>query len=177
MIKYQFNMTETIHFILTGGTIDSQYDGSKDTAVPAEKSNIPQFLKTIKLSQKIIFSEICMKDSRELNLKDRENILKAIKKSKSSKIIITHGTYTMPDTARYLEANLENNNKTIILTGSMIPLIGFTPSDAPFNLGYALAKIETLKKGIYVCMNGNIFKPSEVLKLIDEGRFSSVFTR
>jgi L-asparaginase len=74
----------------------------------------------------------------------------------------------MPDTARYLEANLKNNKKTIILTGSMIPLVGFTPSDAPFNLGYSIAKIENLKKGIYVCMNGTIFKPSEVLKLIKE---------
>jgi L-asparaginase len=170
-------MTETIHFILTGGTIDSQYDGSKDTAVPTEKSSIPRFLKTIKLSQKIIYSEICMKDSRELNVNDRENILKTIKKSKSNKIIITHGTYTMPDSARYLEANLKNNKKTIILTGSMIPLVGFTPSDAPFNLGYSIAKIENLKKGIYVCMNGTIFKPSEVLKLIKEGRFTSIFTK
>lgn len=170
-------MSETIHFILTGGTIDSEYDGSKDTAVPTNKSNIPKFLETIKLKQKIIYSEICMKDSRELNQKDRENILKTIKKSKSDKIIITHGTYTMPDTARYLEANLNNNNKTIIMTGSMIPLIGFTPSDAPFNLGYSIAKINTLKKGIYVCMNGNIFNPNEVIKKIKEGIFSSIFTK
>lgn len=77
-----------------------------------------------------------MKDSRQLGENDRKEILKAIEESPSNKIIITHGTYTMPDTARYLKANLKRNDQTIILTGSMIPIKGFSPSDGTFNLGY-----------------------------------------
>lgn len=91
------------------------------------------------------------------------------------KIIITHGTYTMPDTARYLKANLKRDDQTIVFTGSMIPLTGFSPSDAPFNLGYSIAKIQDLPAGIYVCMNGRVFSPNEVVKFLYGGRFVSVF--
>ena len=118
-----------------------------------------------------------MKDSRQLNEKDQKNILSIINKSKSKNIIITHGTYTMPDTARFLEANLKKKNKIIILTGSMIPLTGFSPSDAPFNLGYSLASFGVLKPGVYVCMNGQIFNSNEVAKRISEGKFVSVFNK
>jgi L-asparaginase len=81
----------------------------------------------------------------------------------------------MPDTARYLEANLKGNKRTIILTGSMVPLTGFAPSDAPFSLGFAIAKSQELPAGIYVCMNARVFKANEVQKIVSEGRFSSIF--
>jgi L-asparaginase len=166
---------ETIHFVITGGTIDSYYDGSKDTVIPNKKSVIPNFVKNLKLYSKTIFTEVCMKDSRDLGQSDLKNILNAIEKSSHRKIIVTHGTYTMPDTSRYLKARLKDNKKTIILTGSMIPLMGFSPSDAPFNLGFAIAKLQDLQPGIYVCMNGKVFESSEVTKIISEGRFVSVF--
>ncbi len=120
-----------------------------------------------------------MKDSRSLNTDDLKNILKTVEKSKSKSkyIIITHGTYTMPDTARFLVANLKRKDQVIILTGSMVPLTGFFPSDAPFNLGYAFSAVKTLKPGIYVCMNGQIFSPEEVSKRISEGKFVSVFNK
>lgn len=118
-----------------------------------------------------------MKDSRQLTEAGRKEILKVIKESPHQKIIITHGTYTMPDTARYLKANLKRNDQTIILTGSMVPIKGFAPSDGTFNLGYAIAQVQTLKPGIYVCMNGRVFTPEEVLKLIQEGRFASIFSQ
>ncbi len=136
-----------IHFIITGGTIDSYYDGSKDTTVPNKHSAIPDFIKSMKLHQKFEFTEVCMKDSRNLTPQDRTNIMVAIKKSKCSKFIVTHGTYTLTDTAKYIKAKLNDKNKTIIFTGSMIPLIGFSPSDAPFNLGHAIAKLENLGGG------------------------------
>ena len=116
-----------------------------------------------------------MKDSRSLDETDRKNILKTAQNSPCKKIIITHGTYTMPDTARYLKANLKVRDKTIILTGSMIPLKGFSPSDGPFSLGYSVAKVQDLGHGIYVCMNGKVFSPNEIVKLLSEGRFGSVF--
>jgi len=170
-------MKNTIHFIITGGTIDSHYDSTKDTAVPNKESVLPDYLKSLKLPDKHIFSHVCMKDSRDLSKTDVRKILKTIEQSKTKKIIITHGTYTMPDTAKYLQANLKNKNKTIILTGSMIPLVGFSPSDAGFHLGFSIAKIKELENGVYVCMNGQIFSPDEVVKQLKDGKFDSVFNK
>lgn len=167
-----------IHFIITGGTIDSYYDGMKDTAVPREKSVIPEFINSMKLyGGGFEFTQICMKDSRSLTREDIDNVLQAVEGSPHTKIIITHGTYTMPDTARFLKANLKRQDQTIILTGSMIPLQGFAPSDGPFSLGYAIAQLEYLQPGIYVTMNGKVFSPDEVMKVINEGRFTSIFER
>lgn len=116
-----------------------------------------------------------MKDSRDLTRTDLKEILGAIENSKSKRIMITIGTYTMPDTARYLKENLKRDDQTIVLTASMIPIVGFSPSDGPFNLGYTLAKLQDLQSGVYVCMNGRVFSPNEVIKTISEGRFSSIF--
>lgn len=173
-------MDKPIHMILTGGTIDSHYDGTRDTAVPNDTSVLPQYVKTLRLYQEVVFTEICMTDSRELNDDDLERVLKTIVESKYGHFIITHGTYTMPDTARYLkaklgEADMKQNDKTIIITGSMIPLTGFSPSDAPFNLGYAIGRVQELNPGVYVAMNGRIFQPEEVLKRLNLGRFASIF--
>ena len=168
---------DTIHFIMTGGTIDSYYEATKDTAVVNKESVIPNYIKSLKLYEKLEFTEVCLKDSRELRKRDLQMILNAVKNSKSKKIIITHGTYTMPDTARYLKANLRTHDQVIILTGSMIPLVGFAPSDAPFNLGYTIATIQHLAPGIFVAMNGRLFLPEEVLKVLYSGTFSSIFNK
>lgn len=111
-----------------------------------------------------------MKDSRNLTAQDRERICKTADESPHTKIIITHGTYTMPDTAKYLKENLKRKDQTIILTGAMIPL-GFSPSDGGFNLGYAVAQLENLPAGVYVCMNGEVFEAGKVKKDVKEGRF------
>src|SRR5271157_4660839 len=107
-----------IHFIFTGGTIDSHYQGSLDTAVPNKHSVIPDYLKELKLYTKLKFTEICMKDSRQLTRQDVGRICKEVEKSPCTRIIITHGTYTMPETARYLKSNLTRTDQKIILTGS-----------------------------------------------------------
>jgi L-asparaginase len=164
-----------IHFILTGGTIDSFYEGTKDTVTPLPHSSILNFIKSLNLYEEAEFTEVCMKDSRALSEKDVQKLARTIEKSPHTKIIITHGTYTMPDTARFLKANLKRKDQTIILTGSMIPLMGFSPSDAPFNLGYSLAKVQELSPGTYVVMNGRVFSPEEVAKLLNKGRFISIF--
>ena len=167
----------TIHFIITGGTIDSHYDGTKDTAVTNKISVLPNFIKSLSLSEKIEFTEICLKDSRELVIKDLKKILTTIEKSPYKKIIISHGTYSMPDTSRYLKKNLKRKDQVIIFTGSMIPLVGFSPSDAPFNLGYSIAKAQDIDPGTYVCMNGKVFQPEEVLKMLYDGKFISIFNK
>lgn len=169
--------TFTIHFVITGGTIDSFYDGSKDTAVPNKESIIPSFIESLKLYHKTEYTTVCMKDSRELNDGDLANILKTVEESPHQKIIVTHGTYTMPDTARYLKANLKRKDQTIVITASVIPLSGFAPSDGPFNLGYAVAKLEDLASGIYVAINGKVFIPEEVMKVISQARFISIFNK
>lgn len=164
----------SIHFIITGGTIDSYYDGTKDTAITNEHSIIPRFIEGMKLYNKTIFSEVCMKDSREISRKDLKNILNKIERSSSKHIIVTHGTYTMPDSARFIKANSKRKDQTIILTGSMLPIAEFTMSDGGFNLGYAVSKMQSLAPGVYVCMNGTVFSADEVVKSISEGRFSSI---
>jgi L-asparaginase len=167
--------TNALHFIITGGTIDSRFDGSKDTVVPYLHSVIPAYIKGLKLYMDCEFTEICMKDSREMTPNDVKAVLKTIEESSARRIIVTHGTYTMPDTARYVKANLKRNDQVIIFTASMIPIAGFSPSDGPFNIGFAIAKTENLDPGVYVCMNGRVFNGDEVLKIINEGRFTSIF--
>jgi L-asparaginase len=143
-----------IQILFTGGTIDSYWDGKLDTAVVKTFSSIPEYLKTLVLYGRFDFKQICMKDSRRLTPKDLRNIVKAVEQSKYQKIIITHGTYTMPDSAKYLKANLRRHDQTVVFTGSMIPLKGFESSDAPYNLGYAIAKADDLPPGIHIGMNG-----------------------
>jgi len=170
---------DLIHFIVTGGTIDSVWDGSKDTVVVSEESVLPEFFanlqRNLKFYEEIVFTEICMKDSRAINDEDRKKLLETIEESNSNKIIITHGTYTMPDTARFLKVNLKRKDQVISLTGSMVPIKGFDYSDGPFNLGYALAQVQTLSSGVYLCMNAKVFKPEEVRKNTMEGKFYSIF--
>lgn len=164
-----------IHIIMTGGTIDSHWEGKSDTAVPNEHSVIPDYIKSLKLYQDFGFTEVCMKDSRQLSRQDIEEVLKAIEGSSGTIFVVTHGTYTMPDTARFLKANLKNKDKVVVLTGSMIPLKGFDGSDAPFALGYAIAQAEKASPGVYLCMNGMSFEAEEAAKSIAEGKFYSVF--
>lgn len=107
--------------------------------------------------------------------KDRQKVLETIEKSRHKKIIVLHGTYTMPETARFIKSSINRKDQTIILTGSMIPIKDFAFSDAPFNMGFALANLNSLKPGVYACMNGNVFSPEEVKKIVEEGRFASIF--
>ena len=177
IIKTMETRDRKIQILLMGGTIDAHWEGKVDTAVINEISAIPDYFKNLILYAEIEFETIVMKDSRQIMSDDLERLRDTIEKSSHTKIIITHGTYTMPDTAKFLKANLVRKDQTIVLTGSMVPLKGFQAdaSDAPFNLGYAIAKIEDLAPGVYLCMNGRTFNPEEVAKNLGEGKFYSVF--
>src|SRR5579884_1970056 len=165
-----------IHVVITGGTIDSTWSGRQDTAVVAESSILPTFFEQVNPGDSMKFTQVCMKDSRALTQEDVKDVLKTVEESDATRILVTHGTYTMPDTARYLKANLKRHDQVIILTGSMTPLKGFELSDAPFNLGYAVAKLQELEPGVYLCMNGKVFSADEVAKSLAEGKFYSVFS-
>lgn len=107
----------SINVIVTGGTIDSVWMGTKDTAMVSEHSVLPEYFKelerNLKFPFKFVFTEVCMKDSREITEDDRKNMLKNIEESKFTKILVTHGTYTMPDTARYLKSNMKRKDQKL----------------------------------------------------------------
>lgn len=164
---------------MTGGTIDAHWDGSKDTAIINGKSVLPDYFSSLILYADVEFTEICMKDSREISPEELDKIIDAIEKGDIKRIIITHGTYTMPDSARYIAANLKSKDKIIVLTGSMVPLKGFegVSSDAGFNLGFAYSQAQILSPGVYLAMNGRIFNADEAVKDLSRGKFYSVFDR
>jgi len=173
---------EIIHMLLTGGTIDSKYDpdnpringNSIDPYVPYDHSIIPEFFKKLGLDNKFEFTEICMKDSRDIIPKDIENLLKIIESSPYKCFIVTHGTYTIQDTAKYLEKNIQRKDAIVILTGSMF--IPHEPeeniasrlekiTDARLNLGFAYAHAFNSSPGVYVCTNLEKYTPDDVPKL------------
>ncbi|MES2225649.1 MAG: asparaginase domain-containing protein [Patescibacteria group bacterium] len=166
-----------LHFIMTGGTIDSSYNPVKETTVPSEHSYIPMFVPFLQLYEEVEFTEVFMKDSRDITDSDRSKVLEAIEKSSSKRIIITHGSYTVAETARYVQEYLQSKDRTIIFVCSLIPIEGFAPTDAGFNLGYAVGKSQNLGEGVYVCMNGRVFSPDEVVKILETGRFASTYTK
>ena len=100
-------------------------------------------------------------------------MLKALAATPHKNILITHGTFTMKATAQYIKKNLSigGGGKKIVLTGSMMPLVGFAVSDAGFNLGFAVASFASIKPGVYLSMNGGIFPFSEVEKNVELFRF------
>lgn len=161
-----------IHFILTGGTIEKSYDPQTEKPEFRTGSIIPEYLQNIvKAYPQITIETVCQIDSLQMTDDIRAQILKSIQSAPQDKIIIIHGTSTMQDTAKYLSKNLSNNSKKIILTGAMIPMKEFAMSDGGFNLGYAMAKIDDVAAGVYVCMNARCFAAAQVHKNLQEGRF------
>ncbi len=111
------------------------------------------------------------KDSRDITEEDRKKLLEAIEATPHKNIIVTHGTFTMAQTAQFLDENLSSSDKKIVLTGSMIPISGFSTSDAGFNLGFVVASFPNIESGVYLSMNGGIFHSNEVKKNEDIFRF------
>jgi len=112
-------------------------------------------------------TSLLKKDSLEMDVADRELIVQAVDACEQELIVITHGTDTMPETARALAGI---TNKTIVLTGAMAPAI-FRDTDALFNVGCALAAVQSSEKGVYIAMNGELFDGLNVRKDVANGRF------
>ncbi|MCB1784063.1 MAG: asparaginase [Alphaproteobacteria bacterium] len=166
---------ESVHVIITGGTIDSSYSPAEETARPNEYTVIPTYLmEKIKPYPALSFETICMLDSGDITDGIRNQIAEAIRKSQSRKIVITHGTNTMQKTAEYLAALPDVVQKTVILTGAMIPIKEFAMSDGGFNLGFALAEALSRPAGVYVCMNACTFPAGCVTKNFAAGRFEGL---
>lgn len=165
-----------IHIITMGGTIDSSWSPVQDAIVVSEKSNLPLYFTKFPLIDELIFSHICAKDSRAITQQDRKNMLKTVEQSKAAKIIITHGTFTMPDSARYLKQHLKRKDQSIILTGATTPIKGFEMTDAPLNLGYAISHVQKLPPNVYIAMKGEAFTSEEIDKELKEGNFHEIFS-
>tara|TARA_Y100000758_G_scaffold146524_1_gene103837 strand:+ start:467 stop:952 length:486 start_codon:yes stop_codon:yes gene_type:complete len=159
----------SVRIFITGGTFDKEYDeitGSlffKDT-------HLREMLDLGRAKIDVNIRTLMMVDSLEMSSEDRNLIVENCRNSEEEQIIITHGTDTMTETGRMLaEANIE---KTIVLTGAMIPY-KFGSSDGLFNLGSALGFVQSLPKGIYIAMNGRCFNYDKVRKNKETGIFEN----
>lgn len=156
-----------IKILITGGTFDKEYD-ELNGKLYFKDTHLPEILKLGRSNLNVSVRTLMMIDSLEMTDSDREIIINHCKQCTEEKIVITHGTDTMEITARLLgHANL---NKTIVLTGAMIPY-KFGSSDGLFNLGSALAFVQTLPQGVYVAMNGKYFDWHKVTKNKSSGFF------
>lgn len=154
-----------IHIITTGGTIEGfENDLNNNEA----STSIKDFLKSANVSFEFTIDEAFKKDSRSITEEDRENLVERIKATNSEKILITHGTFTMEDTAKYI--GNRDLKKTIVLVGSFI-LGNSNNTDAPFNIGYAIGTIQFLKPDVYIAMNGQVFHWSNVTKNLETNKF------
>ncbi|MCK0190716.1 asparaginase domain-containing protein [Arenibacter sp. F20364] len=158
------------HIISTGGTIEGlDYENlnQKQTTTVA----IDDILSNARVALKYTIEKILNKDSRFINDDDRELIAEKIKSNDSDKILLTHGTITMVETAQFLGRLALN--KTIVLTGAFI-LGTKKNTDAPFNLGFALSALQILEPGVYIAMNGAIFNWDNVKKNNQNNRFETI---
>lgn len=157
----------TIRLFITGGTIDCINLKSNGT----KKTCISKMLKQARITIPIETEKLMLKDSRELTNKDRKLILEKCLGCKEDKIIITHGTFTMSETAKFLGERLKD--KSIVLLGSMIPFNN-NKSDALFNLGSAIIAVQLLPKGVYITMNGRVFSWNNAKKNLKTGVFEEI---
>ena len=155
-----------IDIFTTGGTIDKVYfDALSEYQIGA--TALPDILSENNVFVAHRVTQLMRKDSLELTDVDRAAIHDAVAASDADKILVTHGTDTMVDTARILS---DIGGKTIVLTGAMQPAT-LRNSDAEFNVGFALAATQTLPPGVYIAMNGEVFDPAETQKDRSAHRF------
>ena len=159
-----------IKIFVTGGTFDKEYNELEGTLFFKE-THLPEMLKSARSKLKIDINTLMMVDSLDMTDADRKIILEKCKKTKEDKILITHGTDTIIETAKVLASSIKN--KTIVLTGAMIPY-KFGSSDGLFNLGSSLAFVQTLPQGVYISMNGKYFRWDNLKKNKQTGMFGEI---
>ena len=159
----------TIRLLITGGTIDKQYN-ELDGELIFTESCVEDMLARGRAKLDIAYETVMFKDSLDMDDNDRQEILSSCLACDESRIVITHGTDTMVETSQVLAAEIKD--KTIVLLGAMVPY-QFKNSDALFNLGCAIAAVQTLENGVYITMNGKIFNYDEVIKNKELGEFKS----
>jgi L-asparaginase len=155
-----------IHIIITGGAIDKSpsFDGKE---LVFTNSVIEDALSLCRITYPIVYHNLMLKDSLTMTTGDRLSISGRCTSIDSNKIIITHGTDTMTQTAEFLSLV---RDKTIILVGSIVPL-RVDLAEGMFNLGVAMTAVQYLPHGVYIAMNGKIFNYTDVEKNKINGLF------
>jgi L-asparaginase len=148
-----------IQFLAVGGTIDKVYF-DKMSEYQVGESAIGEILRDANVTFDYACESMLHKDSLDMTDQDRQEIYDTIAADEHRYIIVTHGTDTMIQTAKKLQSI---PNKVIVLTGAMVPA-RFRSTDAPFNIGAAVAAVQSLAPGVYIAMNGRIFDPNRVRK-------------
>ena len=157
-----------IVFIQTGGSIDKDYPKTRyGYAFEITEPAVRRILQKVNPNFDFEIISILKKDSLDITEEDRKKIYQTCQKVKSNKIVITHGTDTMIETAKKLSAI---KNKVIILTGATKPE-KFTDSDASFNVGTAIGAINILNNGVYIAMNGRIYPWNHAKRNSKTGQF------
>lgn len=159
-----------IRIFITGGTFDKEYNELTGELF-FKDSHLPEMLKLGRCKTRVEIRTLMMIDSLGMTDGDRELIVRQCEAAQENKIVITHGTDTMTDTAKILAEKVKN--KTIVLTGAMIPY-KFGSSDGLFNLGSAMAFVQTLPNGVYIAMNGRYFHWNNVRKNKQTGQFEEL---
>ena len=154
----------------TGGTFDKEFNEINGELFFKE-TNLYELLELGRSQLNVKIETLMMIDSLKMSKNDRNYIVNKCKNEKTNRIIITHGTDTMVETAKILAENIKD--KTIILTGAMIP-IKFGSSDGLFNLGSATSFVQVLEPGIYITMNGRYFNWNNVRKNKIQGVFERI---
>ena len=158
-----------ITIFTAGGTIDKVYfdaKGGYEVGAPMVKD----ILENARVTSAIPVVELLRKDSLEMTDSDRWAVRAAVEECAASRVIVTHGTDTMAETAKVLGGI---HGKTIVLTGALQPG-RFADSDAPFNLGMAIAAAQILSAGVYLVANGQVFESGRVRKNLELNRFEAV---
>ena len=156
-----------IRIFVTGGTFDKTYDEIRGV-LSFEDTHLSEMLRLGRSQVDVTVRTLMMVDSLEMTDADRQLIVRNCVQSSEERIVITHGTDTMVETARALAAGVPH--KTIVITGAMIPY-AFGSSDGLFNLGSALSFAQVLPPGVYIAMNGQHFAWDKVRKNRETGVF------
>lgn len=163
-------METTIKVFITGGTFDKEYN-ELNGSLYFKDTHLYEMLALGRSKLDLSIQSLMLKDSLDFVEADRALIAKACNACSENRILITHGTDTMTITASYLKKHCPN--KTIVLTGAMVPY-KFGSSDGLFNLGSALAFVQILHPGVYIAMNGKFFEADNVKKNTDKGTFENL---
>ena len=159
-----------IRIFITGGTFDKEYD-ELDGSLSFRDTHLPEMLRLGRCRVEVAIRTLMMIDSLDMTDADRALIVDQCRQAGESRILITHGTDTMVETAHALAAAFgDGSGKTIVLTGAMIPY-AFGSSDGLFNLGSALSLVQVLPPSVYIAMNGRYFMWDRVRKNRDTGIF------
>ncbi len=160
-------MTDPIRVLVTGGTFDKEYD-ELTGRLYFKDTHLSEMLRLARARLPLTVETLFMMDSLDMKDADRAGIVARCRACAERRIVVTHGTDTMPETARALVA--AGLAKTIVLTGAMVPY-AFGSSDGLFNLGSALSFAQAMPAGVYVAMNGRCFPGDRVRK----NRASGIF--